>query len=110
MKPFEPLTDSMFYIMAAFTEPRHGYAVMKLIEDTTAGDFTIGPASLYTIIKKLMKENFIRLHDISDGRRKVYVLTELGRNALEWDLDRRKAMVHLAEKGLRGEVKNEEKD
>src|SRR5699024_6727429 len=109
MKSFEPLTDSMFYIMAAFTEPRHGYAVMKLIEDTTEGDFTIGPASLYTIIKKLMKEDYIMLHDISDGRRKVYVLTELGQRALSWDVERRKVMVNLAEKGLRGEI-NEEKD
>lgn len=108
MKSFEPLTDSMFYIMAAFTEPRHGYAVMQLIENTTEGTFVIGPASLYTIIKKLMKEDHIALHEKSSGRRKVYVLTETGRSALEWDIARRKVMVDLAEKGLRGEISNGE--
>lgn len=52
MKSLEQLTDSVFYIMAALTEPRHGYAVMSLIEETTKGTFVVGPASLYTIIKK----------------------------------------------------------
>lgn len=108
MKTFEPLTDTVFYIMSAFTKPRHGYAVMKLIEDTTEGIFIIGPASLYTNIKKLMKENFIELHDVSDNRRKVYVLTEEGRKVLQWDINRRKVMIDLAEKGLGGEWHHEE--
>lgn len=108
MKQFEPLTDSVFYIMSALSEPRHGYAIMKLIEDTTDGTFIIGPASLYTIIKKLMKENYIELHDKSDGRKKVYILTEVGRSALEWDISRRKVMIEFAEKGLSGGVEHEE--
>src|SRR5690625_6709141 len=53
----EQLTDSMFYIMAALTKPRHGYAIMNLIEETTKGVITIGPASMYTIIKKLLKQD-----------------------------------------------------
>ena len=39
--------------MAALTDPRHGYAVMSLIEETTKGTFVVGPASLYTIIKTI---------------------------------------------------------
>lgn len=108
MKTFEPLTDSVFYIMSAFTEPCHGYAVMQLIEDTTKGTFTIGPASLYTIIKKLTKEAYIEQYDQSDSRRKVYVLTQTGREALEWDIARRKVMLEFAEKGLLGGLANEE--
>src|SRR5690625_3021402 len=107
MKQFEALTDSVFYIMAALSEPRHGYAIMKLIEDTTEGTFSIGPASLYTIIKKLMKAYYIELHDTSDGRRKVYILTNLGREALKWDIYRRKVMIDFAEQGLFGGVKGE---
>ena len=55
MKSLEQLTDSVFYIMAAFIQPSHGYAVMSLIEEITNGTVVIGPASLYTIIKKLLK-------------------------------------------------------
>ena len=103
MKPIEQLTDSVFYIMAAFTQPRHGYAVMSLIEETTKGTFIIGPATLYTIIKKLIDQQLIVLHDDSDSRRKIYMLTEKGRMILAEDIERRKVMIELAEKGLEGE-------
>ncbi|GIN63101.1 PadR family transcriptional regulator [Robertmurraya siralis] len=100
MKSLEQLTDSVFYIMAALTEPRHGYAVMNLVEETTNGQVVIGPASLYTIIKKLLNEQLISLHDDTDSRRKVYVLTKKGCDILREDIKRRKIMVELAEKGL----------
>lgn len=102
MKSLEQLTDSVFYIMAGFTVPRHGYAVMNLVEELTDGQVVIGPASLYTIIKKLMKEGYIELFDESDSRRKVYKLTEKGRDVLTADIARRKKMVEFALDGLNG--------
>ncbi|WP_145543221.1 PadR family transcriptional regulator [Virgibacillus sp. SK37] len=101
MKKTEQLTDSMFYIMAALTKPRHGYAIMNLIEETSKGAITIGPASMYTIIKKLLKQEWIYLYDGSDSRRKTYLLTEKGREVLEEDLKVRKLMFQLAESGLK---------
>ena len=100
MKEAEQLTDSMFYIMVALTKPRHGYAIMNLIEETTKGTITIGPASMYTIIKKLLKQEWIYLHDKSDSRRKTYLLTEKGKKVLKEDLKVRKMMIQLAENGL----------
>ncbi|MFJ8063943.1 PadR family transcriptional regulator [Psychrobacillus sp. NPDC096426] len=102
MKSLEQLTDSVFYIMAALAQPKHGYAVMSLIEEITKGAFVIGPATLYTIIKKLLSEQLIVLHDETDSRRKVYVLTEKGRKVLAEDIERRKVMIKLAETGLQG--------
>ena len=96
----DQLTDSMFYIMAALTKPRHGYAIMSLIEESTNGAITIGPASMYTIIKKLLKQEWIYLHDGTDSRRKTYLLTDKGRAVLEEDVKIRKLMIQLAEKGL----------
>ncbi|EON71442.1 PadR family transcriptional regulator [Lysinibacillus sphaericus] len=100
MKSLEQLTDSVFYIMAGFTQPRHGYAVMSVIEELTDSQVVIGPASLYTIIKKLINESYIKLIDDSDSRRKVYVLTDKGREVLRQDIKRRKAMLTFAENGL----------
>ena len=97
----DQLTDSMFYIMAALTKPRHGYAIMSLIEESTNGAITIGPASMYTIIKKLLKQEWIYLHDGTDSRRKTYLLTDKGRAVLEEDVKIRKLMIQLAEKGLK---------
>ncbi len=100
LKTTEQLTDSMFYIMAALTKPRHGYAIMNLLDETTNGAITIGPASMYTIIKKLLKQEWIYLHDGSDSRRKTYLLTQKGREVLEEDVKLRKQMIQLAEVGL----------
>lgn len=86
--------------MAALTKPRHGYAIMSLIEETSNGVVTIGPASMYTIIKKLLQNNWIYLFDDSDTRRKVYTLTEKGRAILKEDLKIRKLMIQLAEQEL----------
>jgi DNA-binding PadR family transcriptional regulator len=95
----------MFYIMAALTEPRHGYAIMNLIEESTKGAVSIGPASMYTIIKKLLKQEWIYLHDGTDSRRKTYLLTEKGREVLEGEVRIRKLMITLAEEGLKKEGK-----
>lgn len=103
MKKTEQLTDSMFYIMAALMKPRHGYAIMTLIEETSKGVITIGPASMYTIIKKLLGQEWIYLHDQSDSRRKTYQLTDKGREVLEEDLKVRKLMIELVETGLEEE-------
>jgi len=101
LKTAEQLTDSTFYIMAALTKPRHGYAIMSLIEETTKGTITIGPASMYTIIKKLLKQEWIYLYDGTDSRRKTYLLTEAGKAVLEEDVKLRKMMIQLAENGLK---------
>ena len=98
MKKTEQLTDSMFYIMAALIKPRHGYAIMSLIEETTNGAITIGPASMYTIIKKLLKQEWIYLYDGSDSRRKTYLLTDKGREVLDEEVKLRKLMIQLAER------------
>ncbi|MDQ0227888.1 PadR family transcriptional regulator [Metabacillus niabensis] len=101
MKTTEQLTDSMFYIMATLTKPRHGYAIMSLIEERTKGAITIGPASMYTIIKKLLKQEWIYLYDESDPRRKTYLLTKKGKAVLEENVKLRKLMIDFAEMGLR---------
>jgi len=86
--------------MAALTKPRHGYAIMNLIEETTKGVVTIGPASMYTIIKKLLKNDWIYLYDKEKSRRKTYELTEEGRAVLTKELQVRKLLINLAEAGL----------
>lgn len=107
MKTFVQLTDSVFYIMAAFAQPKHGYAVMSEIEELTGGEVKIGPASLYTNIKKLLGEEYIVLYDESDSRRKVYTLTDKGRAVLGHDLVRRQKMIHFAQIGLQEGVSHD---
>lgn len=85
----EPMTDSTYLILLSLLEPRHGYAIMKGISDMTNDSVTIGPASMYTILKKLEKKGDIRLKEDKD-RKKIYVITSQGKEELVREVDRRR--------------------
>ncbi|SNZ16137.1 transcriptional regulator, PadR family [Terribacillus aidingensis] len=94
-KSLEELTDPVFYILIALVEPRHGYAIMQYVKEETQGTFKIGPATLYTIIKKLLGAGLIEAEPESDPRRKTYAATAAGITKLEEEVERRKRMVDL---------------
>lgn len=92
------LTDSAYYILLALLEARHGYLIMKWIEETTDGQLSVGPASLYTTLRKLLDGGFIEeLDDGDDGKRKTYVTTAKGLALLKKEVERRRDMVRHAE-------------
>lgn len=95
------LTDSAFYILLALTEARHGYLIMQFVEELTDGRVQIGPASMYTIIKKLANAQLIEPLE-GDGKKKSYQITAVGRDLLAADLVRRQAMVDDARFILKG--------
>ncbi|QGQ48601.1 PadR family transcriptional regulator [Metabacillus sediminilitoris] len=66
---------------------------MKYIKELTDGYFTIGPATMYTLIKKLQDQQLIKLFKDEHDRRKTYVATEEGRRVLQNDLKKRQEMV-----------------
>lgn len=97
----EQLTDSFYYILIALLKPRHGYLIMKFIEEISGGDFIMGPATLYTIIKKLLKAELITL-DSEVDRKKIYKITAAGKELLEREVARREKMVAHGKKELGG--------
>lgn len=89
----DQLTDPAYYIMLSVIEARHGYAIMKYIEELTNGEFPMGPATLYTLTKKLQQAEMIELLEDKNDRRKTYKATELGSKLLENEIERRSKMV-----------------
>jgi len=101
MTDTEVLTDSAFYILMSLLEARHGYLIMQYVEEVSDGDFVIGPATLYTMIKKLLKEEWIELlHEID--RKKVYQITVVGKEKWLQDVRRRKSIVEHAKIAVGG--------
>lgn len=90
------LTDSMYLILLTLLEPKHGYAIMKDVTDMTQGDVSIGPASMYTILKKLVKSGDIELEE-DDHRKKIYLITMKGKEKLSQEINRRRKLVELGE-------------
>src|SRR5437660_10037622 len=80
-----PLTPAMFNVLLALAgEDLHGYAILKDVEEQTAGEVQLSTGTLYGIIKRLLAEGLIvesrhRPAEDDDQRRRYYRLTEEGR-------------------------------
>lgn len=83
-----PLTEATFVILAALSTARHGYGIMQVAGEASNSAGRLGPGTLYTALAKLMEQGLIRRADEGsqgDDRRKLYVLTELGRMVVEME-------------------------
>lgn len=95
------LTDSTYYILLTMAEPIHGYGIMQQVQEISKGEVVIGPASLYTILKKLQTADLIELLEDEEERRKNYRLTDKGKTILKKDIKRRITMVEYGKKVLK---------
>jgi DNA-binding PadR family transcriptional regulator len=99
-KPMDILTESMFYVlMALYREPMCGIQIADFIQHRTRGRLQMGPATLYTILGKFEKEDFIQEIAVS-GRKRTYRITEKGQEAYSDELNRLKQCVADAEGGF----------
>ena len=94
------LTDSAFYILSSVIKEKHGYLIMKTIEELTKNEVIIGPASLYTTLKKLLAAELVQLNPDTDENKKVYKITDKGREMLINEIKRKKQMIKFAENFL----------
>lgn len=96
-----PMSEAMYYIMLALTESLHGYAIMEKVRELSGGRIEMGPGTLYGILKRLQKDDWIELV-AADGRRKVYKMTAIGREALRKEFNRLKMMVEDGSSRVKG--------
>lgn len=76
-------------------EPRHGYELIKAIEEMTAGTYAPSPGTLYPTLSLLEDEGAIREVAGGDEPRKAFEATEAGRAELA---DRQEEAEALAER------------
>jgi DNA-binding PadR family transcriptional regulator len=98
-----PLTPAVFHILMALSDgEKHGYAIMRVVKETTGGRMVLGPGTLYGAIKRLQRESLITESDyrpdpvIDDARRRYYQLTDLGRRVLVAESERLADIVEYA--------------
>jgi len=74
--------DLRFVVLALIAEqPRHGYELIKELEDRTGGAYRPSPGVIYPTLSLLEDEGFIR-PAAGDAGRKLYEATDEGREAL----------------------------
>jgi DNA-binding PadR family transcriptional regulator len=55
-----PLTAAMFNVLITLADgDKHGYAILKEVEEQTAGEVQLSTGTLYGIIKRLLSEGLI---------------------------------------------------
>lgn len=87
-----PMTEASYYILLALIRPGHGYGMMQRIKELSGGRMTMGPGTLYGVLTRMQKDGWIKLLG-EDGRRKNYVITEAGKEALHAEYRRLKLLV-----------------
>jgi len=86
--------------MATIT-PIHGYGIIKKVQETTEQSINIGPATMYTTLKKLSQTGWIT--EIGEEDSKIlYKITDEGQRILNENFERRKKIVFFADKIMRG--------
>ncbi len=100
--PYETgeLTDSIFLILLTMLRPVHGYGIMQTLSELTGGEVVIGPATMYTTLKKMKAAGWIS--EQKDGDKILYQVTPQGDAVLQKDYSRRRLMMELAEKMMGG--------
>jgi DNA-binding PadR family transcriptional regulator len=103
-----PLKPVFFMILLVLLDgDRHGYGIVKDIEDRTDGSMRLEPGNLYRYIKKLMELEYVtetddrHAPDAEDERRRYYAITALGREVMAREAARMKALAAAAQSKLR---------
>ena len=99
------LTEAVYYILLSLVTPRHGYGIMQEADRMSGGRVKLAAGTLYGAINGLLERNWIRaVPGAEDSRRKEYVLTDQGREALIYEIDRLRELVANGENVIGGEI------
>lgn len=98
---YKTLTEQMFYILLCLTNECCGMDIMEKVKTLTKGHIAIGPGTLYALLGDFCKDGLIKETQI-DGRKRSYIITDLGKKKLEEEyirLDRLKGDYEAIMKG-----------
>ena len=97
-----PLTPALFHVLLSLADgEKHGYAILKDVEERTSGEVRLSTGTLYGIVKRLLADGMIRESAAgSDDRRRAYRLTAFGRRVALAETDRLRDVLAHARKLL----------
>jgi len=98
-----PLTPAALHILLALADgERHGYAIMRDVEERSGGEVRLAPGTLYGAIKRMLDQGVVEeladrpAPDEDDERRRYYRLTRFGREVARVEVARLERLVETA--------------
>lgn len=99
-----PLPASAMHIIVALAAgEKHGYAIMRDIDELSGGSVTMGPGTLYGSIKRMVDQGLVEEADerpdpaLDDQRRRYYRLAPLGQRVGAAEQARLAALLNAAQ-------------
>jgi len=101
IKAYIPMSETAYYILLSLNEPRHGYGIIKFVEELTKGRIILGSGTVYGTLGKMSKDRLISIYDDQD-RKTVYRITDDGKALLLFEIDRLKKVYEntITQEGL----------
>lgn len=85
------MTETAFYILLSLTQPRHGYGIIKHVEEISKGRIRLGSGTIYGTLTKMQKDGVITV--FADAERKtVYEITDSGKELITAEIERLKEL------------------
>ena len=78
---FQTLTEQMFYTLLCLKNECYGMDILDKVPSMTNQRVSIGSGTLYTLLEQFLEAGMIRETKV-EGRRRSYILTEKGKEAL----------------------------
>lgn len=86
-KIYVPMTETGFYILLCLRKETHGYGIIQKVDELTEGAIKISPGTMYGSLSKMKKDGLIEFFREED-KRKIYLITELGQQVLNFEMQR----------------------
>ncbi|MDD3959148.1 MAG: PadR family transcriptional regulator [Clostridiaceae bacterium] len=101
IKAYIPMSETAYYILLSLNEPRHGYGIIKFVEELTKRRIILGSGTVYGTLGKMSKDRLISIYDDKD-RKTVYRITDDGKALLLFEIDRLKKVYEntISQEGL----------
>jgi len=98
------LTPAVFHVLIVLADgERHGYAILREIEEIAAGQVRLGPTTLYRSIRLMLESGLIEeseerpAPDLDDERRRYYRITDVGFKAAREEAGRLAMLLKVAQ-------------
>ena len=75
------MTETAFYILLSLTKPRHGYGIVKHVEEISASRIRLGSGTVYGTLTKMQKDGIITVF-ADEERKTVYEITDVGKKLM----------------------------
>ncbi|MFD1929704.1 PadR family transcriptional regulator [Sporosarcina siberiensis] len=91
LKIYVPMTESAFYILISLSVPRHGYGIIKHVQELTNERLVLGSGTIYGTLKKMQRDGIVSVY-ADESRKIIYEVSDTGKALMRHEMGRLKEL------------------